>query len=501
MRVGNTLCGWLCILIFLVMPALQASEPALPPGLEAVSQEKTEPALPAGLEPSLPAGLEPALPAGLEAADQEKAEPSLPAGLEPALPAGLEGLSVPEEEKDTLKTEKKESPLDFHGFWDVRGGSRITSDRAQSKDATLGEMRLQLKTDKGWDRVFIEFTGDSVFDAVEERARIDIRQLRLTWTPVDSLDFRIGRQVLTWGTGDMLFINDLFPKDWRSYFSGRDVEYLKAPSNALRVGWFNDVMNVEVAYAPRFNPDRYITGKRFSYFSPMHGRTVGRSQRLQTQEPKDWFDNDEVALRLYRNIGSTQLAFYGYSGYWKSPGGMQLIPSRAVFPKLRAYGASLRGALGKGIANIEIGYYDSYQDRSGSNPFVNNSEFRLLIGYEREIGHEFTASVQYYLEHMMRYRAYKRTLPFFMHARDQDRHLFTLRLTKQLMQQNLILSLFAYGSPSDADGYLRPNITYKINDNWTVDFGGNIFLGRHNYSFFGQFQDNTNIYGGVRVSF
>ena len=48
---------------------------------------------------------------------------------------------------------------------------------------------------------------------------------------------------------------------------------------------------------------------------------------------------------------------------------------------------------------------------------------------------------------------------------------------------NLILSLFAYYSPSDNDGYLRPRVTYKIDDNLTVDGGFNYFLGEEEYTF------------------
>ena len=444
----------------------------------------SEPPLPAGLEP---AREEPALPAGLKPAREE---PALPMGLEP-------DATAPEPVAETRPT----PPLVLHGFWDMRAGTRIVSDPAQSRDATLGEMRLQLKTDKSWDDVFFEFTGDGLFDAVDKRARLDIRQARLTWTPLDNLDIRIGRQVLTWGTGDMLFINDLFPKDWVSFFSGRDAEYLKAPANTARVGWFNDLMNVEVVYSPRFDPDRYITGRRISYYSPLHGRTVGRDQRMRANKPRDWFTDDEIALRLYRNIGNAQLAFYGYSGYWKSPGGMQLLPPQPVFPKLRVYGASMRGMIGRGIGHVEIGYYDSYEDRTGRNAFINNSEFRFLAGYEREIKSDFTVAVQYYLEYMMNYGRYRDSLPFFMPARDRDRHVFTLRLTRMLMRQNLILSLFAYASPSDKDAYLRPNITYKLSDHWTVTTGANIFLGDNRTSFFGQFQDNTNIYASLRFSF
>lgn len=481
-------------LMCVVMAALQwagySEEPALPAGLEPAATNE-EPALPAGLESAASASSEPALPAGLE---------PVPSDSEPPLPSGLESVSPPAAEISVDKSARV-PPLELHGFWDVRAGSRIVEDKAQAKDITLGEMRFQLKTKKGWDRVFFEFTGDTLFDVVEERPRLDIRQFRMTWTPLDALDIRLGRQVLTWGTGDMLFINDLFPKDWVSFFSGRDVEYLKAPSDAARVGWFNDFMNVEVVYTPRFNHDRYITGDRFSYYSPLKGDTAGREDKMRSDEPDDWFEDDEIAVRLYRPIGSAQLAFYGYSGYWKSPGGMQLFPIRGTFPKLRAYGGSLRGTVLGGIGNVELGYYDSYQDRSGSNPLVNNSEFRLLLGYEREIAKEFTASVQYYLEYMMHYGNYRDTLPFFMPAKDRDRHVVTLRLTKLLMNQNLILSLFAYMSPSDLDAYLRPNITYKISDDWTVELGGNIFLGDTKTSFFGQFQDNTNIYAGARVSF
>lgn len=488
--------------LFMVMAGLctvaLSEEPALPEGLAPASSPE-EPPLPAGLE-STAATEEPPLPQGLGNAS----EPALPEGLEgasePALPQGLETTdSAAEAPADTPST--KSPPFELHGFWDVRAGTRVQSDPAQSKDATLGESRLQLKTDKDWDNVFMEFTGDGVFDAINERAKLDIREWRLTWTPVDALDIRIGRQVLTWGTGDMLFINDLFPKDWVSFFSGRNEEYLKAPSNAVRVGWFNNWMNVEVAYSPRFDADRYITGKRFSYYSPIQGRTVGSDHQVRVNKPDDFFENDEFALRLYRSIGSTQLAFYGYSGYWKSPGGMQLIPFRSVFPKLRVYGASLRGAIGRGIGNVEIGYYDSREDRSGRNAFINNSEFRALLGYEREIAKELTLGLQYYLEHIMNYGNYRDTLPFFMTARDQDRHVITLRLTKLLMNQNLILSFFGYFSPSDMDAYLRPGVTYKINDNMTLETGGNIFLGNSRTSFFGQFQDNTNVYAGLRVSF
>jgi hypothetical protein len=234
----------------------------------------------------------------------------------------------------------------------------------------------------------------------------------------------------------------------------------------------------------------------------MFNRFDGRRNQVDYNAPSDWFEDDEFALRLYRNIGNYEVAAYGYSGYWKSPGGQRLIPfMQASFPKVNVYGASVRGTLGKGIVNAEIGYYDSRQDRSGSNMLVNNSELRLLLGYERSIGRDFTASVQYYLEHMMDYSAYRNNQLPWIPKRDQDRSVFTLRLTKLLMGQNMTLSWFMYYSPTDRDVYLRPNVSYKVTDQWLVEMGGNVFLGEANSSFFGQFKNNTNLYAGLRYSF
>jgi hypothetical protein len=102
---------------------------------------------------------------------------------------------------------------------------------------------------------------------------------------------------------------------------------------------------------------------------------------------------------------------------------------------------------------------------------------------------------------MQDFSAYERSLPATQPQRDQDRHVLTLRLTQLAMNQNLALSLFTYWSPSDADAYLRPLVEYKPTDELKLFVGANIFSGRDEHTFFGQFEDNTNVYAGVRYSY
>ncbi len=387
---------------------------------------------------------------------------------------------------------------ELYGFAEVRQGWRLQDDPFE-EDETISEVRSQLNLSKdfGWGTGKVK--GDIVGDRVLEEVRGELRELNLAFSPADSIDIKAGRQIQTWGTGDLLFINDLFPKDWESFFIGRDDEYLKAPSDSIRGSLFFDLINIDVSYSPVFNGSVYIEGERLSYWNG--NRIAGRDSIFDDHERNRFFRDDEVSLRLSKTINAYELAWYGYEGFWQTPEGVNRDTGKGFYPGLRSTGASIRTALWGGIGNVEAGYYDSYQDSRGDDPFIRNSEVRFLSGYERELARNLTGGIQYYLEWMSDYSAYEGALPPGAARKDQYRHVLTVRLTKLLMNQNLRVSLFSYYSPSDEDGYLRPKVHYKVSDVWAVETGGNIFFGEDDHTFFAQFKNNTNVYAGVRYSF
>ncbi|WP_303722082.1 hypothetical protein [Malonomonas rubra] len=399
--------------------------------------------------------------------------------------------------------------VDLHGFADLRAGSRLQDDDYQ-RDTSLLEGRLQLDYNYQYDIGLVQLRGDFVADEVTAGESVDLetgdgifdlREANLLFSPTLSMDVKIGRQILTWGTGDLLFINDLFPKDWQSFFIGRDEEYLKAPSDAALISLFPAWATIDIAVTPRFDSDRYLSGERLSYWNPNLGRIAGRDAVIDADQPDEWFEDFELATRVSKNIEGYELALYGYRGYWKSPVGFNPSSGQAASTRLNVYGVSARGAWLGGIFNLELGLYDSRQDRQGNNPRQPNSEMRYLAGYEHEISKELTGSVQFYLEQLLDYDKYWAALPVDQSARDEYRQVLTLRLTKLLLQQNLTLSLFSYWSPSDEDYYLRPMLKYKLTDNWLLTAGGNLFGGASSQTFFAQLEDNSNLYAGLRYSF
>ncbi len=393
------------------------------------------------------------------------------------------------------------------GFIEGAYGYRTERDITKKDSFNLLEGRFQLKgvyeppAPEDLSPEF-EYRLELIADGYEDRLRFKVRDAALSLTPLDFMDVKLGRQVLTWGTGDYIFINDLFPKDYVSFFIGRDDEYLKVPSDALRVSLFFDAVNLDMVLIPFMEPDISVTGERLSFFDALGGRVVGEDAGTDLIEPRETAGNMELALRAYRTVGRTELALYLFRGFFKEPRGVLDAGRRELFyPRLHVFGMSARGPLLGGIGNFELGYYDSREDRNGRDPFVENPSIKYLLGYTRDLGGDASLGLQYEVEEMLHYASYRAFLPPGQTPRDEFRHLLTMRLTKLWRAQTITTGLFVFYSPSDMDAYLRPSIGYKVTDNWKVTAGANVILGRDEFTDFGTFRRNDNIYMRVRYSF
>jgi hypothetical protein len=396
-----------------------------------------------------------------------------------------------------------QEPVEIHGFGEVAAGSRFLDNPVSPDHFVLSEARFRLDLSHFTDFAELSFKGDLVGDDRSDDVEIDIRQAVITMGASEWLNVRGGRQVLTWGTGDFVFLNDLFPKDFVSFFIGRDDEFLKAPSNSVKLSIYPRLVNVDVVWTPVFTPDRYITGARLSYFDPSAPGLVSAQsmgQPLTAARPPQTLANGEFAGRLYRTVGGYELALYGYVGFIKQPLAFDSTVDMPTFSRLGAYGASVRGTMVGGIGYAEGSYYDSWDDRAGTDPNTPNSQVRGLLGYERELLANVTLGLQYYLEWMLAYDRLIAGSPTPQFEPDELRHTLTLRATYRFRRETMILSLFAFVSPSDVDTHLRPSFTYAWSDAVGLDLGANIMAGKES-GFFGQLEENSNVYGRLRYSF
>ncbi len=395
--------------------------------------------------------------------------------------------------------------LSLHGFLQTNHSVRVADDNPQgAKEENLiwGGERAQLKASfyPQRSKISLFVKADFYHDLVEEDWALDFREGYLDFMD-DKLSLRVGRQIYTWGAGDLLFINDIFPKDWEAFYSGRPLEYLKIGVDSIKLDIYSDIVSIEAISMPFSEADDLPSTGRFHFFDPYPNIT-----NREMNKPDTTFENTEYALRVYRNIGDFDVSVYFYKGFFKSPA-MRTDNFNSpttishFYPELTVYGLSAqRGALG-GVFSTEYGYYDSLEDRGGKDPGIDNSQSRFLIGYQKAFPNDFTVGLQYYAELMHQYSQYEEKLPSAFAKRKELHQYVTLRLTRLLKYQTLKLSLFTFYSPDEEDFLIIPEASYNFTDNLQAILGANIFGGADNNTTLGQHSKNDNVYLTVRYSF
>ena len=158
--------------------------------------------------------------------------------------------------------------ISLHGFVQGNYAARITGEELpgpEGGDFLLGEERLQIKLAASSQGAGFFLKTDFFRDAVFRATDTDLREAYLDYGG-GPFDLRVGRQVITWGAGDLLFINDVFPKDYAAFFSGRPLEYLKIGSDAIKADLFSDLISAELVVIPFFQSDMLPPPGRFFLF-------------------------------------------------------------------------------------------------------------------------------------------------------------------------------------------------------------------------------------------
>lgn len=388
----------------------------------------------------------------------------------------------------------------LHGFIQGNYSLNTAEDNPDRKDFKWSEERVQVKLEATADPFRLFIKSDAFHDNIDKHSIIELREGYADYTS-EKWDARIGRQVITWGVGDLLFINDVFPKDYEAFFSGRPMEYLKKGVDGAKVGMFPGFVSIEFIAIPYFEPNNYPDPKRFWMYDPLPGIT-----NRESHDPYRDLRSAETALRMYRDVAGFDASLYYYRGFSRQPSMMPDNPAAPTkltlfYPELSVYGASVQGRAFDGVVSFEAGYYDSREDRSGDNPMIPNSQTRYFVGYQRQLWEDFTVGLQYYGEYMQDYSAYLLNLPPGFPREKHLHQIASLRLTQFLMHQTMKLSFFAFYGLPDGDYLLNPEVKYNLTDSIWVAIGGTVFGGGKPWSQFGQLADNDNVYVQARHEF
>jgi len=401
----------------------------------------------------------------------------------------------------------------IRGFLQGQGAVRTTG---SDDSVVLAEERLQLESEyyhdfEDWGSVNLFGKIDGIVDETDRLNDsndhidwdVDIRELFLGYS-WESLDLRIGRQIITWGIADRIFINDVFPKSWVSFYSGRPLEYLKIGSDGLKLNYYpEDIADFELVVLPFFEHDDFPDGDRLIVFDPAPGLPK------DFDEP-DNFENIQLGLRIRKTMLEIDWNLYAYRGFYTTQGnGFRFrtdsngLPRELVytFPRLHTYGFTAQRSLLDGLAGLEAAYYDSVDDQDGDNPYIENSQTRVLGAYEKEVAEALTIGVQYELEWMLHYDKYRDNNPQGSPVRHEYTQFVTLNVKQLLLHDTLVLSFFTIYGIKDAEVFLNPEVKYHVSDTWWVSLGFNTIESEKQNTRIGQFDRDDNVYFIARYQF
>lgn len=357
------------------------------------------------------------------------------------------------------------------------------------------EERAQLKLEAGSGAWRLLAKGDLAWDHLGRQGQSELREAYVDYA-ASSWDVRVGRQIITWGLGDMVFVNDVFPKDHEALFSGRPLDYLKRGVDAVKLGVYPALANFELVLAPESRASRIPDAARFHLFDPMPSLT-----QRDTIHP----NQGEWGLRVYRDVAGWDSALYLYRGFQRTPSmrpDSMTVPSKVsyFYPQLWVYGGSVSGRVGEGVLSLEAAHYASPQDRAGSDFTVPNAQTRLLAGYQMQPVEDLSLSFQYYAEKLHQYDAYLAAQPSGFPTDKRWSHTVTARLTQFYLHQTLRLSVYASYNASNGDQFLNPELRYSFTDKLWGAVGANLFGGKP-WGQFGQLARDDNLYLQLRYEF
>lgn len=331
---------------------------------------------------------------------------------------------------------------------------------------------------------------EAVHDNALSDTRARVREGLLNWSPNGQLNVKLGRQVLTWGVSDYLYVNDIFPKNYDAFFTGGGFDRMKEPVDALHAARHIGGMDLEVV-ASRSKADRMPHPERFA--------TMAMSAAAIESDGAD--ERADAAIRLSANAGGWDVA--GYAASFRSRERRYFVDGGGVRfdrPRLQHLGFSVTGNALGGLVWIEGAVRRAVQDRDNvvSRHFLGSSG-KVIGGYSQQIGADLTASAQLQLEAATSRTRYRASLAPGVRPLKSIASTMHLRLHGRWKNQTVGGGAQVFVG-SEGDTHFNPFVSWSPADGWTVEGGVNLFEGDPDTRY-GAFKDDSNVYVLGRFSF
>ena len=331
-----------------------------------------------------------------------------------------------------------------------------------------------------------------VLDSYEKE--LQLRDTFIQGSLTETLDTKIGRQIVVWGTLDNLRVTDVLnPLDLR--VPGlTDIDDLRLPVTMAKLDYYFGDWNLAGMVIPEIRFSKLpVFGSDF-YPSPV--------PLPPADMPKDAFGNPEYAAALTGIFSGWDIAFYWANIYDDqsyarvlSPGPPpQLILKHA---RINMLGAAFNIAAGNWLFKAESAWLDGIQYTN--TPGVKYSRIDLGAGIEYSGFQDTTLSLEVANRHINDFNQNLKLAPDELR---EDEFQWVARIMKNYLNDTLTLTLLAstLGIKADDGAFQRLDAEYDVTDAISIR-GGVVFYQSGDKGTFKSIGDNDRLFLEFRYSF
>ena len=383
----------------------------------------------------------------------------------------MENDSVDTEYLQQEETEDNSLHVQIKGFLDTYHAVRAEgkNDWMASRTRVRGEMKLE----KGVTSLFVSMNA-TYNGMLKERTGIELREAYLAYTK-GNLDLRIGRQIIIWGVADALRVTDcISPFDYTEFLA-QDYDDIRMPVNALRAKYTWRYVTFEAVCNPVADFSILPTDQRNPWALNLPSATLPYTIDLESGKPEKQLKNIEFGGHITVNLSGVDFSLSALRTWNKMPvlslaltdNGKSLL-TKGEYRRMTMLGVDCSLPVGQFVLRGEVAcYFDEGQGSRMGKDVVYRNTYNVLAGVDWCPGNDWDFSTQYCHKHTAG------NLDGLSVYRNSG--LATARISKELLQNMLKLSTFAYIDVTNGGIFNRFSASYSLNDQIELTAGYDYF--------------------------
>lgn len=363
----------------------------------------------------------------------------------------------------------QESPFQFNGFVDTYHAVQAE----HPHDFTTSRTRLRAELRVDYENAYLFTSLNGVHNSIlEDRTGVQLQEAYFNYQN-DFLEIRAGRQIVVWGVADGLRVTDLIsPVDYTEFMSS-DYDDMRMAVDGFRIKYPGERMNAEIVYVP---VPRYFQ-MPLGEDNPWRPNLPEKAGLDFPEGPDAKFKNGDFGTRVSFFLSNLDFSISALHTHNQSPVSvvepvsMDSVVIHGIHESMTMIGGDMSMPIGEFVLRAEIAEYFGEALGYASNlDYARKNTFNALGGIDWYAGDNWTFMVQY----LHKYIAdYSHNL-----AAEKNSSEMTFRISKELLNNTLKLSLYGVFDIDNLGYYGRASGDYSVTDQVMLSLGYDHFGGK-----------------------